>query len=48
MNQDPVLGHAFGTDFMNYYTRIKLADAARHEQAEDKLAFDQREFFSRI
>ena len=48
MNQDPVLGHAFGTDFMNYYTRIKLADAARHEQAEDKQAFDQREFFSRI
>ena len=48
MNQDPVLAAAFGAEFINYYSRIKLADAARHEQAEDKQDFDRREFFSRI
>jgi glutamine synthetase len=47
LNQDPVLTRAFGADFINYYTRIKLADALRHEQAEDKQDFDRREFFSR-
>jgi len=48
LGQDEALAAAFGVDFIRYYTRIKLADATRYEQAEDPQDFERREFFSRI
>lgn len=38
----------FGTDFVRYYSRIKAAEQARMDTAEDQLEFQRREYFGRI
>ena len=45
---DATLTAAFGDSFINYFTRIKQAEVARHAQAEDKDDWQRREYFSRI
>ena len=42
----PVQG--FGADFVRYYSRIKAAEQARMDAAEDQLEFQRREYFGRI
>jgi glutamine synthetase len=48
LRADPVLVHAFGNSFVNYFTRIKQSEITRHEQAADKDDWQRREYFSRI
>ena len=48
LNDDAVLVGAFGRDFIAYFERIKRAEALRYEQAEDKVAFQANEYFSRL
>jgi glutamine synthetase len=39
---------SFGQAFINYFSRIKLAELLRWEQAQDKDEFQRREYFSRV
>lgn len=48
LQSDPVLIEAFGSNFINYFTRIKQSEITRHEQAVDKDDWQRREYFSRI
>ncbi|MFM8610340.1 MAG: glutamine synthetase family protein [Burkholderiaceae bacterium] len=48
LRDDAVLCQAFGAGFIDYYTRIKQAEATRHAAAADARDFDRREYFSRI
>lgn len=45
---DAPLRAAFGDDFIAYFLCIKRAEAARHAEADDKEAFQRREYFSRM
>lgn len=45
---DPVLVAGFGTAFVDYFQRIKRAEATRHDEAADKDEFQRREYFSRL
>ena len=45
---DTALVDAFGADFISYLTQIKQSEVLRHAQAEDKDAFQVREYFSRF
>jgi glutamine synthetase len=38
----------FGSEFLRYYARIKKSEQQRFDDAEDKLEFQKREYFSRI
>ena len=48
LQADTSLVSAFGDPFVQYFSRIKHAEAARFEQAEDKDEFQRREYFGRI
>ena len=48
LRADGALVEAFGSSFINYFTRIKQSEITRHEQAEDKDDWQRREYFSRI
>ena len=48
LSQDSAMLQGFGTDFIRYYTRLKLAEQERFEQADDPIEFQRREYFSRI
>ncbi|MES2685634.1 MAG: glutamine synthetase family protein [Pseudomonadota bacterium] len=48
LQADQVLGQAFGSSFINYFTRIKQSEITRHEQAVDREDWQRREYFSRI
>ncbi len=48
LQADRVLGQAFGSSFINYFTRIKQSEITRHEQAVDREDWQRREYFSRI
>lgn len=48
LQADAVLATGLGQAAMAHFLRIKRAEAARHAEAEDKLEFDRREYFSRI
>jgi glutamine synthetase len=48
LQADAILKQAFGTMLVNYLDRLKRAELARHEQAEDPDEFQRREYFSRI
>jgi glutamine synthetase len=48
LRADAVLTQAFGPTFIEYFSRIKEAERLRHDQAEDKLDFQRREYFSRF
>ena len=45
---DQALVEAFGSSFINYFTRIKQSEITRHEQAVDREDWQRREYFSRI
>ena len=45
---DRVLCAGFGQTFVDYFARIKQAEIARYQAAEDKLDFQRREYFSRF
>lgn len=45
---DPVLVAGFGTAFVDYFQRIKRAEATRYDEAADKDEFQRREYFSRL
>ena len=48
LQADRALVDAFGSSFINYFTRIKQSEIARHEQAVDRDDWQRREYFSRI
>ena len=48
LRADENLCAAFGTGFIDYYTRLKQSEQLRFEQAEDKDEFQRREYFSRF
>ena len=48
LQADSVMVQAFGPAFIHYLVSIKRAEAARFEQATDKVEFQRREYFSRI
>ncbi|MEZ5644148.1 MAG: hypothetical protein R3E99_03130 [Burkholderiaceae bacterium] len=45
---DPVMMTGMGEAAAAHFLHIKRAEAHRHAEAEDKLEFDRREYFSRI
>ena len=48
LTKDLGLVAAFGTEFVAYFQRIKRSEARRHDEADDKDAFQRREYFSRL
>jgi glutamine synthetase len=48
LRADTVLVDAFGAPFVEYLCRIKGAELARFEQAQDAAEFQRREYFSRF
>ena len=48
LRHDLAFAKAFGTDFINYYTRIKQQEITRYEAAIDKHEWQRREYFGRI
>jgi glutamine synthetase len=48
LRADKTMADAFGAKFIDYFTRIKQAELARFDAAEDKHEFQRREYFSRI
>ena len=48
LGADTALTDAFGSSFINYFTRIKQSEITRHEQAVDRDDWQRREYFSRI
>jgi len=45
---DDVLIQGLGASFVDCFVQIKRAELARHEQADDKDAWQRREYFSRF
>jgi len=48
LQADSALVAGFGNDFVRYLCRVKQSEQQRFEQAEDKLDFQRREYFSRF
>ncbi|MEJ6023487.1 glutamine synthetase family protein [Ramlibacter sp. PS4R-6] len=48
LRADKSFANAFGATFIDYYTRIKQAELARFDAAEDKQEFQRREYFGRF
>jgi len=48
LQEDTAMCQGFGADFVRYYSRIKAAEQARVDAAEDALEFQRREYFGRI
>jgi glutamine synthetase len=48
LQEDAAMRQGFGADFVRYYSRIKAAEQARMDAAEDALEFQRREYFGRI
>lgn len=48
LRSDAALVRAFGKAFVDYYTRIKQAELARFDAAQDKQEFQRREYFGRF
>jgi glutamine synthetase len=48
LQADPALCAGLGDDVVSYFSRIKHSEIERHAQAEDKVDFERREYFSRI
>jgi glutamine synthetase len=46
--EDSVLTQAFGAQVVDWFTRVKRSEAARHDEAEDQAAWQAREYFSRF
>ena len=48
LKHDVAFAKSFGTDFINYYSRIKQQEITRYEAAIDKHEWQRREYFGRI
>ncbi len=48
LGQDKALCEGLGEHFVRYYQHIKQSEHNRFEEAEDKVEFQRREYFSRI
>ena len=48
LQEDKAMCQGFGQDFVRYYSRVKAAEQARMDAAEDALEFQRREYFGRI
>ena len=48
LQENTAMREGFGAEFLRYYSRIKNAEQKRFVDAEDKLEFQRREYFSRI
>ena len=48
LQSDAVLCEAFGAGFIDYFTRIKRSEQQRFDAAEDRDAFQRREYFARF
>lgn len=48
LHADSVLCEAFGSGFIDYYTRLKHSEQQRFDAAEDKDDFQRREYFGRF
>jgi glutamine synthetase len=48
LGEDRVLSTGLGPDVVRYYQRIKQSEQSRFNDAEDKVEFQRREYFSRI
>ena len=48
LGDDPILSAGLGAAFVRYYQRIKQSEQSRFNDAEDKMEFQRREYFSRI
>ena len=48
LQADAALVQGFGSDFVGYFSRVKMSEHKRHEAAEDKVDFERREYFSRF
>ncbi len=48
LKHDLAFAKAFGTDFINYYGRIKQQEITRYDAAIDKHEWQRREYFGRI
>ncbi len=46
--QNSAMTDGFGADFINYFCRIKQAELQRWSQADDKMDWQRREYFSRF
>ena len=46
--EDEALVRAFGPTVVDWLTRVKRSEVDRHDQAEDKDAWQAREYFSRF
>lgn len=48
LEASPVMAAGFGPELMRLLVRIKRSEALRHAQADDKLQWQRREYFSRF
>ena len=48
LQDNSAMREGFGSEFLRYYARIKKSEQQRFDDAEDKLEFQKREYFSRI
>jgi glutamine synthetase len=48
LQQDSAMNAGLGADFISYFCRIKQAELKRWSEAEDKLDWQRREYFSRF
>ncbi|MGH8847024.1 MAG: glutamine synthetase, partial [Polaromonas sp.] len=48
LQSDAALSEGFGSAFINYLSRVKQAEIARHDEAQDQDDWQRREYFSRI
>jgi glutamine synthetase len=48
LGADAELTRAFGADVVDWFVRVKRAELLRHDQADDKEAWQAREYFSRF
>jgi len=48
LQADNALTTGLGEPFVRYFSRIKLSEHLRHQQADDTLDFERREYFSRF
>jgi glutamine synthetase len=48
LQDNRAMREGFGAEFLRYYARIKKSEQQRFDDAEDKLEFQKREYFSRI
>ena len=48
LSTDTAMAQGFGSEFIRYYTALKIPEQQRLESAKDPVEFQRREYFSRI